>query len=159
MSLKPLYVDLDDVAADYYKATKDSNGNVLEQRMFDKDFFLNLEPIPGAKAAIFQLCKMGYDVWFLSQPFLPLPESYSQKAQWVQLHFPVLAHKLILTQDKGLHIGAYLIDDNADKWKTKFEKNGGEFIHFRYGGYNSYILQDPAKEWSRIVEMFKNKPL
>lgn len=155
MNSKIVYIDLDDVCADFYKAAKDSNGKVLEERMFNKNFFLNLEPVPGAKAGIFQLIKMGFDVYILSQPFTQLPESYSEKAQWVQLHLPQLVNKIILTQNKGLHLGDYLIDDNAKKWQEKFEHNGGKFIHFPYGGYNLDNMHNPEILWESIVESMK----
>jgi 5'(3')-deoxyribonucleotidase len=152
---KIVYIDLDDVCADFYKAAQDPKSiSVLEERMFDKNFFLNLEPIPGAKVGVFQLIKMGFDVWILSQPFTLLPESYMHKAQWVQLHFPQLANKLILTQNKGLNLGHFLIDDNK-KWQEKFEQYGGKFIHFEYGGYNLVTPQDPKYLWEDIIETFK----
>lgn len=154
---KIIYVDMDDVVADYYKAAKGPDGKVIEERMFDKDFFLNLEPIPGAKAGIFALNKMGFDIWFLSQPLTLLPESYAHKAQWLQVHFPSLHNKLILTQDKGLHIGEYLIDDNFKKWHDKFTNTGGLFVHMQYGGYNLNDLRDPADEWEQIVNYFKTQ--
>ena len=149
---KVVYVDMDDVLADFYKAAKDDNGKVLEERMFLPKFFLNLDPVPGAKAGVFQLEKMGFDVWVLSQPFSLLSESYAEKAQWIQMHFPQLVNKIILTQNKGLNVGDYLIDDNLEKWSEKFEQNGGKFIHFCYGGYNNGGL-DPEMLWRRIVLM------
>ena len=152
---KIIYIDLDDVLADYFGATKcPITGKIREHMMWDKDFFLNLKPIPGSKGSVFELMKHGYDVWILSQPLADSPESYMDKAKWVQLHFPSLYKKLILTQDKGLHIGDYLIDDNEGKWKQKFEKNGGRFVHFPYGGYNpNPYPMDPEKQW-RIISSF-----
>ncbi len=153
---KVVYVDMDDVIADFYKAAAHPiDGKVREERMFDPSFFLALDPVPGAKAGIFQLIKMGFDVWILSQPFSLLPESYSEKAQWIQLHFPQLVNKIILTQDKGLNVGDFLIDDNEKKWQEKFERNGGKFVHFSYGGYNLDRMRNPEGLWSEIVEFFK----
>ena len=153
---KVIYCDMDDVLADFYKAAAHPiDGKVREERMFDPFFFLRLDPIPGAKAGIFELCKMGFDVWVLSQPLALLPESYMEKAQWIQLHFPQLINKIILTQHKGLHLGDFLIDDNAKKWKEKFEQNGGEFVHFPYGGYNLESMADPEVQWRDVVEHFK----
>lgn len=157
MVKKILYVDMDDVIADFYKAAKDDNGKVHEEKMFNKNFFLNLEPIPGAKRAVFELEKMGFDIWILSQPFILVPESYIEKAQWVQLHFPHLYNKLILTQDKGLNVGDYLIDDNEKKWANKFSNNGGTFVHFQYGGYNHPDSSNPQWVWDEIVEFFKRE--
>lgn len=157
---KTLYIDIDDTLADFWSAAAGPNGEILEYKMWSKDFFLNLEPLPGAKGAIFDLSKMGFDLWILTQPLAECPESYSDKAKWVQLHFPQLYKKLILTQDKGLKSGHYLIDDNAHKWKTKFEKNGGTFVHFPYGGYNFKSKdQCPSSErsWREVVEFFRKE--
>ena len=155
---KIIYLDMDDVLADFYKAARDPQTfKVVEERMFDKNFFLNLEPIPGAKSAVFSLAKMGFDLWILSQPFSLLPESYSEKVEWVQRHFPQLTNKIILTQDKGLNLGHFLIDDNLKKWKEKFEQNGGKFVHFPYGGYNLELhgVTDPEIVWEDVVKFFK----
>lgn len=157
MKSKILYVDLDDVLADFYKAAAGPDGKVREEMMFDNCFFLNLEPVPGAKKAVFQLEKMGFDIYVLSQPFALLPESYIEKVEWVQRHFPQLTNKIILTQNKGLNVGHYLIDDNPKKWQEKFEKNGGDFIHFPYGGYNLDEMENPELLWNQIVEYFKSE--
>lgn len=155
---KILYVDMDDVMADFYKAARDPNtGKVREERMFDNCFFLNLDPVPGAQKAVFQLEKMGFDIYVLSQPFALLPESYQEKVEWVQRYFPQLTNKIILTQNKGLNVGHYLIDDNVKKWSIKFSNNGGTFVHFPYGGYNLEEMEDPEKAWSQIIEFFKTE--
>lgn len=159
---KVLYVDMDDVLADFNKAARDPvTGKVREYMMWDKNFFFNLEPIPGAKGAIFELEKMGFDLWILSQPLAESPESYIDKAKWVHVHFPQLYKKIILTQNKGLNTGHYLIDDNCHKWGKKFEQNGGKFIHFNYGGYNGNKddWSNPEEAWRSIVEvMSKENP-
>lgn len=155
---KIIYIDMDDTIADFHKAAVD-DGKVVESRMWNKDFFLNLEPIPGSKGAINDLSRMGYDLWILSQPLAESPESYTDKALWIQRHFPQLYNKIVLTQNKGLHVGDYLIDDNAEKWKTKFEANGGKFIHYPYHGEsrNHFLPEGHIGAWRRIVEFFKSE--
>lgn len=161
MKSKIIYLDMDDVLADFYRgANCPLRSKIMEERMWDKDFFLNLKPINGAKGAVFQLQKMGFDLWILSQPLAESPESYTDKAKWVQLHFPQLYKKIILTQDKSLNIGDFLIDDNETKWKDKFEQNGGKFVHFPYGGYNRNHREfgvNPEYHWDRIVRDFANE--
>ena len=83
------------------------------------------------------------------------PECYHDKAKWINIHFPHLSSKIILTQDKGLLLGDYLIDDNKEKWKEKFEKNRGKFIHFVYGGYNKENSGKPEELWKDILEELK----
>lgn len=157
MKSKIVYVDMDDVIADFYSATRDtSTGRIKEELMWTPSFFFKLKPIEGSQSAIYELEKRGLDVWILSQPLAGLPESYCDKAAWIQKHFPSLYKKIILTQDKGLLLGDYLIDDNAPKWKDKFEKNGGKFVHFPYGGYNGpYAFQpNPEQLWKDVLKYF-----
>lgn len=160
---KTIGVDMDDVLFDFWGATRisDTNGQVKEEMMYDDQFFFNLQLLPGAKAGIFALMKMGFDVWIVSQPLADLPESYSEKAQAIALHFPQLYKKLILTQDKSLIKMDYLIDDNRKKWKEVFEKSGGKFIHFPYGGYNwanePGTCPDSELTWQYIVSVFKKE--
>lgn len=147
---------MDDVISDFYKSAYDPvTRKINDHDMFEKNFFLDLEPVPGAKSAVYQLMKMGFDLWILSQPFVLVPESYNQKAEWITKHFPQLYNKIILTQDKGLNVGDYLIDDNLKKWKDKFEQTGGKFIHFPYGGYNLSSSDDPERIWEDVVNFFK----
>jgi 5'(3')-deoxyribonucleotidase len=155
-----LNVDMDDTMYDFFGATKCIySKTILEYKMWDKDFFLNLKPLPGAQGAIFELLRMGFDVRVLSQPLAESPESYSDKVKSVSIHFPQLYNKIILTQDKGLCLGDYLIDDNL-KWKEPFEKNGGKFIHFSYGGHTYKDrweeCPDPEQSWRQIVEYFRS---
>lgn len=159
---KIVHVDLDDTLADFFSATRDpKTGVIREHMMWDKDFFLNLKPIPGAKGAIFDIQKMGYDVRILSQPLAESPESYIDKAKWVQIHFPELYKKLTLTQDKGVILGDFLVDDNDTKWRDAFEKNGGKFVHFPYGGHTYghcfELCPDPEKIWRSIVKFFEDE--
>lgn len=152
---KVLYVDLDDTLANFYKASRNlGSDEVDEHMMWDPNFFLNLEPVPGAKGAVFDLMKHGFDVRVLSQPLAECPESYLHKAQWVQLHFPQLYKKIVLTQDKGLCLGHYLIDDNAAKWKEPFESNGGKFIHYPYDRTHRTTVteEDLYTFWRMIVK-------
>lgn len=155
---------MDDCIADFSLATRDPNtGKIREHMMWDKDFFINLEPIPGAKGALFELEKMGFDLYIISQPLAENPESYTDKAKWIQIHFPQLYRKIILTQNKGLCVADYLIDDNAHKWQIPFEKNGGTFVHFPYGGHNyaqTWALQpDPEESWRKIVAYFSKQTI
>lgn len=155
---KRIYVDMDDTIADFHKATKcPITQAILQARMFDPKFFYKLDPIPGAKSALFLLDRMGYDIHILTQPFIPVPESYTDKVKWIQMHFPQLVNKITMTQDKGLLLGDYLVDDNL-KWASPFAKNGGNFIHFNYGGYNlDNNPGDPQELWAKIITFFEKE--
>jgi 5'(3')-deoxyribonucleotidase len=101
-----LYIDLDGVVADYdaHKAI-----TTEEERQL-KGFFEDLPIIEGSYNAISKLSEK-YDIYFLStSPWSNIYAS-SEKRIWLEKHFGDLAFKkLILSHNKGLLKGAYLID-------------------------------------------------
>jgi 5'(3')-deoxyribonucleotidase len=147
---KIVYIDMDDTIADFKRDAKCHRGNFFVEKMYETGFFLNLKPVDGAQLAVRSIINMGYDVWILTQPLAENADSYTEKAQWVSMWFPELYSKIIMTQNKGLHLGHYLIDDNEAKWKNKFEASGGKFIHFEYEG-------DHRLSWSLILDFFKQE--
>lgn len=156
MKDKLIYVDLDDTIADFtgheiFKSKKENLSPKDVYHMYEPGFFLSLKPIQGAFSAVRALIRMGYDVHILTQPVAESAHSYLEKVQWVGKYFPELINKIHMTQDKGLFLGGYLIDDNKNKWKDKFEANGGEFIHFEYFEYRHKEM------WECIIEFFKER--
>lgn len=84
--------------------------------MEEKGFFLNLEPIPNAIETIKVLEeKYNCTVWFVTSPFTS-PYCIQEKLEWIQKHFGSKKWKdrVILTKDKTLVRGDFLIDDNPD---------------------------------------------
>jgi 5'-nucleotidase len=78
----------------------------------EPNFFLHLEPLPGALEAFKQMAKIGLDLYICSTP-ASANTSLSEKADWVELHLgKEWVKRLILTRDKTLIRGDYLIDDN-----------------------------------------------
>lgn len=150
MSLGIIQVDMDDTTADF-GGDKVFGEVIDDSKMYEPGFFRDLKPIDGALVAIRRLIKLGYDVQILTQPVANSPHSYSEKVQWIGMWLPELMNKINMTQDKGLVVGDYLIDDNLKKWKTKFEKNGGKFIHFPYKRNSS----GHKAAWEAIVSEFE----
>lgn len=153
MDRKPIiFLDLDNTIADFdgHPAFKGVGVNeVSVAAMFEPGFFFSLKPIPGALVGVRALVRLGYDVQILSKPVTSSAHSYLEKVQWMGVHFPDLVNKINLTQDKGLFVGEYLIDDDEKQWKAKFEANGGRFIHF------DYHKNDHERQWSNLVAFFK----
>lgn len=153
---KVIYLDMDDVIADFFNSAKDKTNTVDEGLMYTHDFFFNLKPVSGAVSNVRRILNLGFDVWILTQPLANWAPSYSEKVRWINIHFPELTNKIIMTQDKGLMVGHYLIDDNDVKWKAKFEKNGGKFVHFAYDRECPCPV-DHEKKWAGIYQFFLNE--
>ena len=144
---KIVYIDMDEVVADFSGSIALRHGKKIYSppEMFVPGFFLNLEPVKGSHEIVHRLIQDGFDVQILTQPVAMSPISYAEKSQWIMKHFPILSHKINMTQDKGNFVGAYLIDDSI-KWKVPFEKNGGKFIHFD-------INTLPDEMWKNVYEI------
>jgi len=124
-----VYVDMDGVVADY-----DAHGHLKTWEDPDRKectvpehFYTNLPLIDGAVEALRKLADK-YELYFLSTPQWSNPNCWREKRIWVEAHFGELMFKrLILTHNKGLLKGSYLIDDRIAHGVDTFE---GEHIHF-----------------------------
>jgi 5'-nucleotidase len=136
------YIDCDGVIADFCKAIIDPHPD-LNINMDDHDtwrdfvdeyceetnphVFRNLELLPMAKEAV-GLLNEKYNIYFLTTPMWNVPFSYTDKRLWLEEHFGDIAFKkLILSHNKGLCMGKYLIDDTTRNGVLDFK---GEHIHF-----------------------------
>ena len=91
-------------------------------------FFQSLDPMDGAISAINEL-REQFDVYVLTAPSTRNAHSYSEKRIWIEEHFDYpFTKKLILSPNKGLLKGDYLVDDHtAGKGQDSFE---GMLIEF-----------------------------
>ena len=150
MNKKTLYIDMDGVLADFDakaalapKHIKQKYGDNLHRV---PGFYRDLKPLPGAIEAFNKLCE-HYDVYIASTPSWSNPSCWIDKRLWVQQYIGQNAYKkLILTSNKGILKGDYLIDDNTWNGADEFE---GEHIHFgtdknfmNWDDVLKYLLQD-----------------
>lgn len=142
-----LYIDMDGVVADYdsYIQQEEANGRNRFDIFKDKGVFENLAPIPGAVEAFTKLSEK-FEIYFLSTPLWSNPHTWGEKRIWLEKTFGKSAKKkLILSHNKGLVKGDYLIDDRIANGVGDFE---GEHIHFGtedfpdWSSVLRYLLQD-----------------
>ncbi len=141
MERKRIYVDMDgtlcDFEKDFYRDLAVNPSIKYPQSQYR--FWANLEPIPGAIEG-FKKLEEKYDVRILTAPSNKNIICYTEKAEWVRTHLGFDAlKKLILTKDKSIAIGDYLIDDRTVNGAAEFK---GELIH---------IFTPKFPDWESII--------
>jgi len=143
MKLKVVYVDMDNVLVDFQSGI-DSLSD--EEREVYKDnidnvpgIFSKMQPLDGAIEGYKKLTEY-FDVYILSTAPWNNPSAWSDKLLWVQKHLGDIAYKrLILSSNKNLNAGDYLIDDRTANGASDFN---GEHIHF---------LTEKFKNWDDVL--------
>lgn len=125
------------------KSTHDYVDYLLEYKQ--PGIFNILLPITQAVESVELLAK-HYDIYFLSTPSWVAPLSYSHKRFWIERYFPEIGYKrLILSHNKGLVKGAYLIDDRIANGVDQFE---GIHIHFN---------TEKFPDWTSVIKYLRDK--
>lgn len=101
--------------------------------------FSKMKPVDGAIEAYNELTK-HFDVYILSTAPWENPSAWSDKLLWVKKYLGQTAHKrLILSHNKNLNAGDFLVDDRTANGAGKF---AGEHIHF---------LSEQFKDWDDVL--------
>ena len=131
MSKKIVYVDMDNVLVDFpsgIEKLSEEDKNKYEGN-YDEvpGIFSLMEPMPGAIEG-FERIAETYDTYILSTAPWGNRTAWSDKLDWVKSYLGDVAHKrLILSHNKNLNRGDYLIDDRTKNGAGEFQ---GELIHF-----------------------------
>jgi len=128
---KILYFDMDNVLVDFSSAFPKVSPKLLaefEGRVDEiPNIFSLMEPLNGAIEA-FQVLSEKFDSYLLSTAPWENSSAWSDKNEWVKKYLGSTAYKrLILSHNKHLNIGDYLIDDLTANGADRFT---GEHIHF-----------------------------
>ena len=142
--MKILYIDMDGVLVDFQSGIDQISGSDREK--FKPDFddvpgiFSKMMPVDGAIESFEKLSK-HFDVYILSTAPWKNSSAWSDKLNWVKKYLGEYAHKrLILSHNKNLNKGDYLIDDRTAHGVDRF---AGEHIHFP---------SEQFKNWDEVVE-------
>lgn len=101
--------------------------------------YAGLKPMPNAIETYRWMAQQPeFDVYILTAPSIKNPHSYSEKRIWVEKYLGIeVVNKLIISPNKGLNKGDYLIDDNlSGKGQEHF---AGEIIQFGSLEYPSWM--------------------
>ncbi|MBU0461649.1 MAG: 5'-3'-deoxyribonucleotidase, partial [Nanoarchaeota archaeon] len=98
---------------------KRANGGVLrplvEEIYRTPGFILSLPPIEGGLEAVVEMLGLGHDVFICTKPIRHYPDCALQKYHWIEEKLGIdWARRMILTKDKTLFRGDYLIDDKPE---------------------------------------------
>lgn len=141
--MKIVYVDMDNVLVDFQSGIDSLSDTDRENYKEHIDnvpgIFSKMKPFVGAIEGYKELTKY-YDVYILSTAPWNNPSAWSDKLLWVQRYLGDLAYKkLILSSNKNLNAGDYLIDDRTANGAGNFK---GEHIHF---------LTDKFRNWDDVL--------
>lgn len=159
---KTLYVDMDNVIVDFKTGIERIPSRVMQAHVAragldeagsakDLDdipgIFAIMDPIDGAVEAVLELTK-HFDLYLLSSSPWNNPTAWSDKLNWVHLHFgreksQPLYKRLILSHHKNLNDGHFLVDDRL--------KNGAELFGQRPGSEHIHFAQAPFENWDKVL--------
>ncbi len=129
------------VINDYPVAVRDT----IEQVYHTPGFFKNLSPIPGAKEALETMRALHHEVFICTSPLNRYDDCVLEKYDWVEKN---LGHgwtkRMIVTSDKTLVHGDYLIDDKPNPVGVKIP--GWEHILYD-APYNRLVTHKRRITW------------
>tara|TARA_B110000259_G_scaffold50378_1_gene59253 strand:- start:745 stop:1197 length:453 start_codon:yes stop_codon:yes gene_type:complete len=144
MQKKIMYLDMDGVLVDIFKACetkygKESVSKIGDLLDEDPELFFEAEPMAGAIEAYNKLIEV-FDVYLLTSSPWKSMGATEAKQRWVMKYLGASANKrIIVSHNKNLMIGDYLIDDRTANGAGEFK---GELIQFgteKYPDWNSVL--------------------
>jgi 5'(3')-deoxyribonucleotidase len=141
--MKIVYVDMDNVLVNFQSGIDSITEEERESFKDDLDdvpgIFSKMKPVEGAIEAYQELTR-HFEVYILSTAPWNNPSAWADKLLWVKKYLGGLAYKrLILSHNKHLNDGDFLIDDRTANGADKFK---GEHIHF---------LSEKFKNWDDVL--------
>ena len=133
MKKKIVYFDMDNALVNFQSAIDQLPTQVKESYNGELDnvpgIFSKMKPINEMVHLFNQMAAdERYDVYILSTSPWDNPTAASDKVAWVKKYLPLYGYKrLILSHNKHLNIGDYLIDDRTANGAGEF---GGELIQY-----------------------------
>ena len=135
---------MDNVLVDFPSAFTHFSEEVLKKYQNKEDeisgIFSKMSPVEGAIEAYQQISRK-YDTYILSTAPWNNPSAWSDKLKWVQKYLGEYAYKrLILSHNKNLNFGDYLIDDRKKNGAESFK---GKLIQFG---------KEPFLNWNSVIK-------
>ena len=150
MTKKILYVDMDNVLVNFKAGIAQLDDDTLKKYFGNYDevpgIFNLMPPIEEAIESYAQLSEW-FNTYILSTAPWENQSAWSDKLKWVKKYLGEPAYKrLILTHNKHLNLGDYLIDDRPNNGAEDFQ---GEWLHF--GDKGIY------KTWPEVMDYLRER--
>jgi 5'-nucleotidase len=139
--MKRIYIDMDGVLADFNNGAKKFFNENPNQKFPQSryGFFIGLEEIPNAILSVKKI-QEKYDVWILTRPSIKNINCYSEKAYWLVQRFGEdILNRTVMSCDKSIVKGDYLIDDQISDGQLEFEGKLLKFGSPEFPDWNSII--------------------
>ena len=148
INMKILYIDMDGVLVNFQtgidKLTEQQRQEYLGKEDECPGIFGLMEPQPGAIDAFNELSQL-FDTYILSTAPWENDTAWPDKLNWVKKYLGKPAYKrLILSHNKHLNAGDFLVDDRLANGSDKF---AGHHIHF---GTTEF------PNWSTVTEYLRS---
>lgn len=146
---KILYLDMDGVLVDFKSGFDALPPEVQDEYRRNPDdapgIYGLMRPLEGAVDAFHEL-RERFDTYILSTPPWNNPSGWSDKRLWVAEWLGLPARKrLILSHNKHLNLGDYLVDDSLRNGAQLF---AGEHVHFGHS---------PFETWDRVLRYLRTR--
>lgn len=88
---------------------------LVTEILLESSFFREMTPMDGAKEALEEMKNMGLEVFICTSPLTTYKNCVREKYEWVENHLGAdWVNRIILTKDKTLIKGDFLIDDKPE---------------------------------------------
>ena len=110
------YIPLEERTTMYVKDQyPDELKPLVVEIVLEQGFFRDIVPVNGGREALFEMEKMGLEVFICTSPLAAYQNCVLEKFEWVDRELgPQWVKRIVLTKDKTLVKGDYLIDDKPE---------------------------------------------
>lgn len=106
------------------------------------NFYRDLKPIPGGIEAVKEMVGLGHEVFICTSPSVTSTTCIQNKFDWIGKHLGAeWKHKIVLTKDKTLVRGDFLIDD-----KPRIDGIEG------HPSWEHVLYDQPYNRWLKMVK-------